>query len=99
MGTVTLSPQIEGSRAISTKLREPVAFQLEEGKLSISIDGYEAAELIQGDVVFVPGNTSFTYYAAVPFTRFLYVSGGKDGFDQTLMKGAKAWHYATYPVA
>ncbi|KAH7193968.1 RmlC-like cupin domain-containing protein [Fusarium flagelliforme] len=99
MGTVTLSHRLEGTRAINTKLRESVAFQLEEGKLSISIDGYEAMELIQGDVVFVPGNTSFTYYAMVPFTKFLYVSGGKDGFDQTLMEGAKTWDYATYPVA
>lgn len=99
IGTVTLSHRIEGTRAISTRLREPVAFQLEEGELNISIDGYEAAELIQGDVVFVPGNTSFTYYAAVPFTKLLYVSGGKDGFDQTLMEGAHAWDYATYPVA
>ncbi|RBR24904.1 uncharacterized protein FIESC28_02322 [Fusarium coffeatum] len=98
MGTLTLRRQIEGIRAISTNLREPVAFQLEEGKLRISIDGYEAMELIQGDVVFVPSNTSFTYHALVPFTKFLYVSGGKDGFDQTLMEGAKAWDCTIYPV-
>ncbi|KAH6949440.1 RmlC-like cupin domain-containing protein [Fusarium avenaceum] len=99
MGTVALSHQTDGTRPIETKLREPVAFQLEEGKLSIVIKGYEVVELIQGDVVFVPSNTVFTYHAVVPFTKFLYVSGGKDGFDQTLLKGAKAWDYASYPVA
>ncbi|KAF4950363.1 hypothetical protein FSARC_13227 [Fusarium sarcochroum] len=99
MGTVTLSARIEGTRAITTKLRDPVAFQLEEGKLNVVIKGYEAVELIQGDVVFVPADTVFTYHAVVPFTKFLYVSGGKDGFDQTLIKGAKAWDYASYPVA
>lgn len=98
MGTVTMSPLLSNQTASTVSYTQPVAFQLEEGMLSVTISGYDTVSLIQGDVVFVPGNTTFTYYAEAGFTRFLYVSGGGDGFDYDLMQRSESWDYATYPV-
>ncbi|KAJ8576544.1 hypothetical protein ON010_g2667 [Phytophthora cinnamomi] len=77
--------------------KQPLAFQLEEGQLSVEVDG-ESAQLIQGDVLFVPTNTTFSYYATVPVTKFLYVSGGVDGFDQDLLQTSVEWEFAVYPT-
>ncbi|TQN67245.1 Quercetin 2,3-dioxygenase, partial [Colletotrichum shisoi] len=71
---------------------------LEKGALNIAVDGYDAVTLIQGDVVFIPAHTPFTYNALAAFTKFLYVSGGGDGFDYQLLQRALPWEYATYPV-
>ncbi|GJC96581.1 Quercetin-dioxygenase [Colletotrichum higginsianum IMI 349063] len=98
MGTVTLSPLLSNQTANEANLTQPLAFQLEEGALNIAVDGYDAVTLIQGDVVFIPAHTPFTYNALAAFTKFLYVSGGGDGFDYQLLQRAVPWEYATYPV-
>ncbi|KAK1634346.1 hypothetical protein BDP81DRAFT_408170 [Colletotrichum phormii] len=98
MGTVTLSPLLSNQTATKANLAQPLAFQLEEGALEVSVEGYDAVTLIQGDVVFVPANVPFTYAASAAFTKFLYVSGGGDGFDYQLLQRAVPWSYATYPI-
>ncbi|GKT46483.1 questin oxidase [Colletotrichum spaethianum] len=99
MGTVTLSPLVSNQTATEAKLSQPLAFQLEEGALDIAVDGYDTVTLIQGDVVFIPAATPFRYHASATFTKFLYVSGGGDGFDYQLLQRAASWEYATYPVS
>ncbi|KAK1689115.1 RmlC-like cupin domain-containing protein [Colletotrichum godetiae] len=98
MGTVTLSPLLSNQTATKANLAQPLAFQLEEGALEVAVEGYDAVTLIQGDVVFVPANVPFTYAASAAFTKFLYVSGGGDGFDYQLLQRAVPWSYATYPI-
>jgi quercetin dioxygenase-like cupin family protein len=98
MGTVTMSLLMSNQTATKVSFNQPVAFQLEEGALVVEVDGYDAVTLIQGDVVFVPAATEFVYYAVTGFTKFMYVSGGGDGFDYQLLQRAVSWDYATYPV-
>jgi quercetin dioxygenase-like cupin family protein len=98
MGTLTLSPLQANQTATRMRLRQPVAFQLEEGALVVDVEGYDAATLIQGDVVFVPAGVKFSYSASATYTKFLYVSGGKDGFDYQLLQNAHAWNFTTYPT-
>ncbi|KAJ3952641.1 hypothetical protein N0V92_010909 [Colletotrichum tropicale] len=98
MGTATISPLLSNQTATEANLKQPVAFQLEEGALVVGVEGYDPVTLIQGDVVFVPASTPFTYYASAAFTKFLYVSGGGDGFDYELLQNAIPWEYATYPI-
>lgn len=98
MGTITMSPLLSNQTATRLSFLHPIAFQLEEGALVVEVDGYDAATLIDGDVVFVPANTAFRYYAIAAFTKFLYVSGGSGGFDDYLLQRAISWDYATYPV-
>ncbi|OHE98045.1 hypothetical protein CORC01_06714 [Colletotrichum orchidophilum] len=98
MGTVTLSPLLSNQTATKANFDQPLAFQLEEGALEVAVEGYDAVTLIQGDVIFVPASTAFTYAASAAFTKFLYVSGGGDGFDYQLLQRAVPWEYTTYPI-
>jgi quercetin dioxygenase-like cupin family protein len=97
MGTITLSPRMANTTDNPTTLYQHVAFQVQEGQLVVGIKG-ETVSLIDGDVFFVPSGTSFTYYASVPFTKFLYVSAGGNGLDAQLIQKAIPWDYATYPT-
>jgi quercetin dioxygenase-like cupin family protein len=97
-GHITLSPQFEGTGQ-GPMVRSPVAtaFQVEEGQVDVTVEGYATAHLIEGDVVFVPANKSFTYVAEAEFTKFMYVSGGADGIDAMLIRAGKEWKTAFYP--
>jgi quercetin dioxygenase-like cupin family protein len=97
MGTITMSPRLSNYTDNPTTLPQHVAFQLEEGQLVVSVKG-ETVNLINGDVVFVPSGTPFSYYASVPFTKFLYVNAGSNGIDHQLLQKSVAWEYATYPT-
>ncbi|KAJ5592308.1 hypothetical protein N7537_009212 [Penicillium hordei] len=73
------------------------AFQVIEGILKIKIGDYPTAILTSGDVAFIPGNVSYSYWSDVFFTKVLYVSRGIDGLDQKLIKGGKHWDFVTFP--
>ncbi len=96
MGTITLSPLLSNLTAASASFNVHHAFQVEEGQLAVTLSG-ETANLINGDVIFIPANSTFTYWATVPFTKFLYVTGGSTGLDAQLLQGAQSWDYASYP--
>lgn len=96
-GHITMSPKSERARAPQTKSPHATAFQMEEGQLAVTVRGFDTVHLIHGDVVFVPPNTPFTYYAEAEFTKFMYVSGGGDGLDAMLISQAKNWTSAFYP--
>jgi quercetin dioxygenase-like cupin family protein len=97
-GTITLSPSQEGGEVASVISAVATAFMVEEGQLEVVVEGFDAASLIDGDVVFVPGNVSFSYAAAAEFTKFMYVTGGAQGMDQVLMEKGRAWDSAFYPT-
>ncbi|KAF2141088.1 uncharacterized protein K452DRAFT_288467 [Aplosporella prunicola CBS 121167] len=103
MGTITMSAPFANASATSPSsltLPQPVAFQLEEGELHVSVGKNASARLIQGDVLFVPAGTEFSYTATRPFTRWLYVTGGGEGsLDELLIAQGKRWDWASYPVA
>jgi len=97
-GTITLSPSRGGRKAPSVVSAVATAFMVEEGQLEVTVEGYDAARLINGDVVFMPGNVSFSYAAAAKFTKFMYVTGGGQGMDQVLMEKGRVWNSAFYPT-
>lgn len=103
-GTITISPFLSASgsggetKAKTVKSTVATAFMVEEGQLEVAVDGYdEPASLIDGDLVFVPANTSFSYVAKAEFTKFMYVTGGGNGIDKQLMNKARSWNSAFYP--
>ncbi|KAK3984898.1 RmlC-like cupin [Cladorrhinum sp. PSN332] len=101
-GTITVSPGPAAGREVTEKglvVRSEVgtAFMLEEGQLEVTVEGYDPVSLINGDVVFVPGNTSFSYVATAEFTKFMYVTGGGKGLDYELITNAQPWDSAFYP--
>ncbi|KAH8798612.1 RmlC-like cupin domain-containing protein [Xylogone sp. PMI_703] len=96
MGTITLSTLLANQTAPSFTVQVHTAIQVDEGELVITFAGEEAT-LIVGDIAFIPANTPFTWYAQVPQTKILYVSGGKGGMDEILLEKSIAWDYAVYP--
>ncbi|KAH7377349.1 hypothetical protein BKA66DRAFT_422411 [Pyrenochaeta sp. MPI-SDFR-AT-0127] len=96
-GHITLSPKPESAVAPTMVSTQATAFMLEEGQLAVSIEGFATAHLIDGDVVFVPPNSTFAYWAEAEFTKFMYISGGGDGLDAKLMQDATSWASAFYP--
>lgn len=95
-GTITMSRKLSNTTIPTRSLADHTAFEILEGALMVKLQG-EQVQLLQGDVVFIPGNTSFSYWSEVAFTKFLYVGAGDKGLDVALMKKAVAWDYPTWP--
>ncbi|EXM13674.1 RmlC-like jelly roll fold [Fusarium oxysporum f. sp. vasinfectum] len=96
MGTITMSPLQPGARPSQAVFTEHTSLVMEEGQLVVTING-ETAKLIDGDVIFIPAGTRFTYYASAAVTKFLYVNPGRDGLANQLMQNSTPWNYVTYP--
>jgi len=100
-GTLTISPFFPSASSSGEKINSTVAtaFLVEEGQLEVTVEGYdEPAVLIDGDVVFVPANTSFSYAATAEFTKVMYITGGGQGLDKQLIDKGRAWNSAFYPA-
>jgi quercetin dioxygenase-like cupin family protein len=96
-GTITMSLRKANETVPTLKLPVHTAFVMEEGQLGVDVDGYDHVHLIDGDVVFIPANTPFKYYAEAEFTKFMYVSGGANGLDATLITAGSTFDKAIYP--
>ncbi|KAI9172572.1 quercetin 2,3-dioxygenase [Paramyrothecium foliicola] len=97
MGTITLSLKLDNETSSRTNLAHPFALQMLEGQLALTVDGFQPTNLLEGDVAFIPANTSFTYHATIPFTKFLYMNGGGNGLDSQLLEHSIPWDFPTYP--
>uniref|UniRef100_A0A060TCB3 ARAD1D38214p n=1 Tax=Blastobotrys adeninivorans TaxID=409370 RepID=A0A060TCB3_BLAAD len=74
-------------------------FQIVEGVLNLKIGDYPVATLYEGDVAFIPANTTYKYWSPVAFTKVLYVASGSNGVDQQLIGKGKEWGFVTFPTA
>lgn len=76
-------------------------FRVEDGALVLAVEGYAPAQLLYGDVTFVPGNTSYSCYAPAPvsFTRVLNFATGVDGLDTALIARGVPWNSSVWPTA
>ena len=97
-GTITISRPLTNSSIPSTRLADHTAFEVLEGALKLNLQG-ETVTLIGGDVAFIPGNTTFTYWSEVAFTKFLYVGAGKNTLDVKLAQKSVPWNYAVFPTS
>lgn len=75
-------------------------FRVEDGAMILTVEGYEPVQLLYGDVAFVPGNTSYSYYAPSPvsFTRVLHFAAEVNGLDTTLIARAVPWNSPVWPT-
>jgi len=96
-GTITLSLKPVNQSAPTIKLPHHTALLVEEGQLGVTVEGYNHVYLIDGDLVFIPANTPFTYSAEAEHTKFMYVSGGSEGLDAILIKMGRPYDKALYP--
>jgi hypothetical protein len=96
-GTITISRTPSNTTIPSRRFVDHMAFEVLEGALKVLLQA-EEVQLLQGDVVFIPGNTSFSYWSEVAFTKFLYVGAGDRGLDVELIEKAVVWDYPTWPA-
>ncbi|EWZ33059.1 RmlC-like cupin domain-containing protein [Fusarium oxysporum Fo47] len=97
MGTITLSKLLPNQTATEATAKYATGLHLQEGELTVEVDQYETAQLIDGDLIFLPQGTTFRFFASAPETKFLYVIGGPDGLDYELLQNSKPWEFASYP--
>jgi len=81
----------------SLKFPSQATFEVLECQLRDLIGG-ETLSLLQGDVVFIPGNTTYKYYSTLAFTKVLYISQGAEGLDTALITSAKSWESPVSPT-
>lgn len=72
------------------------AFEVIDGMLKVDMMN-ETLSLIQGDVVFIPGGTQYSYWSDVAFTKFLYIGQGTDGLDSSLIANGTSWSSPIWP--
>ncbi|KAH0828202.1 hypothetical protein AYO21_03762 [Fonsecaea monophora] len=72
------------------------AFQVTEGQLHLQIGG-EEAQLIFGDLAFIPKGTPFSYWSTVGFTKMVTWAAGS-GLADSLISEAKAWAHGVWPA-
>jgi len=97
MSTITMSKQLNGT---APKLTAPghAAFEVLEGQLIFNMEG-ETISLLDGDVVFIPGNTAFSYWSEIAYTKVLYIGAGSEGVAASLIAGGKDWESPVWPTA
>lgn len=74
------------------------AFEVLEGQLTVLMGG-EVLSLLQGDVVFIPGTTTYKYYSLVAYTKVLLISQGAEGLDTKLIANATSWNSPIWPTS
>lgn len=98
MGTIIMSPKLHNESANVATLPNHFAVQMEDGQLILEVDGCKTAQLLPGDVAFVPSGVKFSYHATVPYTKFLYLNGGAKGLEYQLLKTSVPWNFTAYPI-
>lgn len=74
------------------------AFEVLEGQLKVELEG-ETIGLLTGDVLFIPGGTTYKFWSDVADTKVYHVSAGVEGLDAKLIKGGKSWAYPVWPTS
>lgn len=99
-GTITLSQLPALSQPDTYKLPGHTALEVVDGVVGVSIEGFEEqVALAIGDVVFVPANTSWSFWGEAAYSKVLYVGQGSDTVDSRLRAGAREWGSVIWPAA
>lgn len=98
LSTIAMDRLSSNATASVQKFPGHAAFEVIDGQLTVVMEG-ETLSLIQGDVVFIPGNTPYKYYSLVAYTKFLHISQGAKGLDTTLIAGASNWTSPVWPTS
>ncbi|KAF2635864.1 RmlC-like cupin [Massarina eburnea CBS 473.64] len=98
-GTITLQQQSAGS-ADKYSLPGHTALEVVDGMVGVNVGGFnETVMLAIGDVVFVPANTTFSFWGEAAYSKVLAIGQGKDTLQSKLIEGGKTWGSAIWPNA
>jgi hypothetical protein len=74
-------------------------FRVEEGALTLQVDGYDPVVLLTGDVAFIPGGTPYIYYSSAAYTKALHFAAEKKGLDTDLIAKGIKWDSPVWPIS
>ena len=98
-GTITLSQLPADAEPEEYNFPGHHALEVVDGLVGVKVDGFsEELSLSIGDVVFVPGNTTWSFWGEDAYSKVLYIGTGKDTVDKQVSKGGKSWDSATWPA-
>ncbi|KAK6386847.1 hypothetical protein LTS17_000109 [Exophiala oligosperma] len=93
IATITMKPNQPSAQI---KFSVDQALQVTEGQVHLQI-GNDTAQLIFGDLAFIPRGTYFRYWSTVGFTKFINWSAGQ-GLADSLIEQSQEWSHATWPA-
>lgn len=98
-GTITLSKLASGAEAEEWTLPGHTALEVVDGLVGVKVGGFEEVlSLSIGDVVFVPANTTWSFWGEAAYSKVLYVGQGRDTLDARLRAKGKSWDSAVWPA-
>ncbi|KAL4876935.1 quercetin 2,3-dioxygenase [Aspergillus karnatakaensis] len=97
LSTISISQTPKNVTVPTWRFEGACAFKVLEGQLSVQIANYPVAQLIGGDVAFVPAGVPVKYWSEAYFTRFLFPSAGVNGLDQQLIRRGREYEFVTFP--
>ncbi|KAB8295895.1 hypothetical protein EYC80_008716 [Monilinia laxa] len=97
LSTITLDRKLSNVTIPTSQLANHAAFEILEGLVTVEIQD-ETLSLVQGDVVFIPGNTPFKYYSTVNFAKFLFIGAGSEALDTQLIANGTSWSFPVFPT-
>ncbi|KAI0469880.1 quercetin 2,3-dioxygenase anaerobically complexed with the substrate kaempferol [Xylariaceae sp. FL0804] len=98
LSTISINTAAANATVPTYRLDGAAAFEVLEGRLSIQIGQYETAELISGDVAFIPPQVAFRYWSEVALTKTLFVGAGNSSVDTRLIEGGRSWDWVVFPT-
>jgi glyoxylate utilization-related uncharacterized protein len=98
LSTITMDKLLSNATASSQSFAGHAALEVLDGQLMVSMLG-ETLSLLQGDVVFIPSNTTYKYWSSVAYTKVLHIGQGAEGLDTTLIAGATSWDSPVWPTS
>ncbi|KAL1612555.1 hypothetical protein SLS60_000783 [Paraconiothyrium brasiliense] len=98
-GTITLSRLPPSSQPQEWSLPGHTALEVVDGLVRVKVQGYkEELSLSVGDVVFVPGNITWSFWGEAAYSKVLYVGQGKDTLDARLRAEGSEWESVVWPA-
>lgn len=98
LSTITIDRVSANSTVKTLSYPGHTAFEILEGQLTVQMEG-ETLNLLTGDVVFIPGNTTYKYYSTVAYTKFLHIGAGAKTLDTALIASGESWNSPVWPTS
>lgn len=95
VSTIVMRQKLSNETVQTQTFSEPQALQVLEGQLTLTMAG-ETNRLTTGDVAFIPGNITFSYWSEVLYTK-LYAAAIGEGLATALVNESEDWGYAVFP--
>lgn len=93
-----MSKPVAGAKPATYSLPGHTALEVVDGLVNVHVGGFEGTTTLSvGDVVFVPANTTFSFWGESVYSKVLYVGAGQDTVDARIRQNAKEWDSATWP--